>query len=416
MNPKAPQFTNIPPENPYGSPEAILEVLFQVRSAFSELISSAGADPSKTRDTARYLDLSTNLVWPVTHFINAEDILTATGEVIGRFKLEIVCDACEAKGAAADLVLQARQGIDKFEELVSHCTGDRQSFSLLLKGLSDTEVTNHQESTRKMAFQCNSSLWGVQCQFSFKAIIFVPNTEEPDQVDAIRVFGMIDFRRLRPTPWPLYWMFAYSDDGSCNQGTSIPIEPQLAGSGANFLLKDFCSDPLPVLQPIEQAFGLRLDLVEGPIGNAGLLTCVAADRLVKLQSIYHTPKKNENLAAIFDLVTPQDHMIFDVFLHQDLPFSGPPKCNLFDRLTVPRGFDPESHSDRPLPLSSQVLDLGSGLAGSTTSQYPRYLEMMDYVFLQSGIDADEFRGYRLSIRYPQIPTAAVLRWKLAKKS
>jgi hypothetical protein len=415
LDQEAPQPQDDLPEKSYGSAEAILKVLGQIGTVFSALISSTGADPGKTRDTARRLDLSINLVWPVSRIINADDILTASSEVIDRIKLEKVCDACEAKGATADVVGQARQCIEDFEELISTCTGDRQSFSLLLKGLSHSDVTSHQESTRKTAFLSNSSLWGVQCRLSFKTVIFTPNTETPDQVDAIRIFGMVDFRRLRPVPWPLCWMFGYLDDGTLDPGASVPIEPPLPGLGAIPLLKDFCSHPLPALRSVKRDYGIRFDLDEGPIGNAGLLTCVVADRLVKWQSIYKTPQKNENLGSIFDLVTPQEHMVFDIFLHQDLPPAGPPQCTLFDRLTAPRGFDPEMDTDRQLPFSNPIQDLKPGLADSAILQYPRYPQMLEHVFHQSGLDVTEFKGYRLSIRYPQIPTAADLQWELPKK-
>ena len=177
-------------------------------------------------------------------------------------------------------------------------------------------------------------------------------------------------------------------------------------------MKDFCSDPLPALRSIDQNYGKRIDLCAGPIGNAGLLTCVIADRLVEWQSIYRTPKENEYLGALFDLVTPQESMVFDVFLHRDLPLSGLPECNLFDRLGASRGFDPENDADQFLPFSNQVIELGSGLSGCDTSRYPRYSQVLEHVFHRSGIDAAEFQGYRLSIDYPQIPTAADLKWKL----
>jgi hypothetical protein len=276
-------------------------------------------------------------------------------------------------------------------------------------------VTTRHESTRKKAFHCNSLLWGVQCRLSFKTVIFTPNLEVSDQVDAIRIFGVVDFRRLRSVPWPLYWMFGYFDDGSIDAGTSIPIDAPAGGPAAIPLLREFCSDPLPALRSIERDYGRRLDLCEGPIGNAGLLTCVLADRLVKWQSIYPTPKTNEYLGALFDLVTPQESMVFDVFLHQDLPLSGPPEHTLFDRLAARRGFDPDSDPDRQLPLSNQVLNLGSGLSGSSTLRYAEYSRLLEHVFHQAGIDAAEFQGYRLSINYPQIPTAADLKWELPPK-
>ena len=410
-----PQLQSSPAGELYGSPDAILEVLFLVREALTELITAAGADPTKTRDTARRLDLNNNLLWPVSRFINAEDILTASSEVMDRVKFHKICDACEAKGAPENLVFKSRLAIDKLDQVISLSTGDRRSFALMLTGLDYEDVTMRQESTRKMAFLSNSSLWGVQCRLSFKTVIFAPNDEEADQVDAIRIFGMVDFRRLRPVPWPLYRMHGYYDDGTICPGTGIPIEQPEEGQGSIPLLRDFCSDPLPALRSVKRDYGKRFDLCEGPIGNAGLLTCVIADRLVKWQPVYNVPGKNEYMGALFDLVTPQENMFFDVFVHRDLPISGPPMCTLFDRLTAPRGFDPENDAYRQLPLSNKVLRLGPGNMGNASTQYPRYAALLEHVFQRTNLEARDFQGYRLSIRYPQIPTAADMQWKLREK-
>jgi len=399
----------------YGSPDAILEVLHQVRDSLMQLIISAGADPAKTRETARHLELSNNLVWPVSRFLNADDITTASGDVLDRLKFEKICLACAAKGSDPGLIRQNQQAIDKLHEVITVSAGDRHSFSLLLTGLGHEDVTQRQEDTRKMAFLSNSSLWGVQCRHSFKTVIFTPNADDPDHVDAIRIFGMVDFRRLRHVSWPLYRMHGYYDDGSVRPGAGIPIEPLVETMGNIPLLKDFCSQPLPALRSVKRDYGQKIDLKEGLIGNAGLLTCVVADRLVKWQSAYHIPEKNEFMGALFDLVTPMEHMLFDVFLHQDLPYSGPPDCVLLDRLTAPRGYDPKSDALLHLPLSNKVLRLGSGLMGNASAQYPQYPQLIKHVFNQVGINPGQFQGYRLSIRYPQIPTAANLSWRSPEK-
>ena len=406
---------NLGSEESYGSPDAILDVLHQVRSSLINLIISAGADPSKTRETARHLDLSNNLVWPVSRFLNADDITTASGEVLDRLKFEKICQACEEKGSDPQLLQQTRQAIAKLNDVITLSAGDRQSFSLMLTGLGHEDVTQRQEDTRKMAFLSNSSLWGVQCRHSFKTVIFTPNADDPDYVDAIRIFGVVDFRRLRPVAWPLYRMHGYYDDGSVRPGSGIPIESPVEGAGPIPLLKDFCSDPLPALRSVDRDFGQQFDLKEGLIGNAGLLTCVIADRLVKWQSAYLIPETNEYMGALFDLVTPLEHMLFDVFVHQDLPYSGPPESVLLDRLTAPRGYDPKNDALLHLPLSNKVLSLGSGLMGNASAQYPKYPHLINYVFDKVGLVPDEFLGYRLSIRYPQIPTAANLFWRSPEK-
>jgi hypothetical protein len=37
---------------------------------------------------------------------------------------------------------------------------------------------------------------------------------------------------------------------------------------------------------------------------------------------------------------------------------------------------------------------------------------MEHVFKSTGLNPVDYQGFRLSIRYPQIPTAADLQWKL----
>ena len=108
-------------------------------------------------------------------------------------------------------------------------------------------------------------------------------------------------------------------------------------------------------------------------------------------------------------------MLFDVFVHHDLPISGFPECTLLDRLTAPRGYDPENDAARQLPLSNQVLRLGQGLHGIASPHYQRYAQLMDHVFSKTGLAPADYQGYRLSIRYPQIPTAADLQWKLPER-
>ncbi len=402
-------------EELYGSPDTILKVLHMVREALIELVASTGADPTKTRDTARRLDLSINLVWPVSRFINADDILTASSEVLDRIKFEKICDACEAKGAPPDLVQQARLAIERFEEVVARSTGDRQSFSLMLTGLGYKDVTQRQESIRKMAFLSNSSLWGVQSRLSFKTVILLPNVEDPTMMDAIRIFGMVDFRRLRSMSWPLYRMHSYNDDGTIQNEDCVPLEPLVDGMNSIPFVKEFCSSPLPNLFPIKRDSVLCFDLAEGPIGNAGLLTCVIADRLVKGQPIYRVPGKHEFVSGLFDVITPLEQMLFDVYAHQDLKFFVPPQCTLLDRMTTPSGFNPRDLLVRYLPLSNQVLSLGKGLTGVATGHYPRYAQLLDYIFDRAGIDSNKFHGFRLSLRYPQITTAVHLKWKLHER-
>ncbi len=399
----------------YQSPDEILAVLHEVRRAFTEIICSAGADPDKARAMSRQLDLSYNIVWPISRFITAEDIVAATCEVLGRAKFSLMCDACEELGAAPDTVETARLATEKLNKMIKLCAGSRDNFIILLGGLVDEDVTERQEAMRKQAFIVNSSLWGIQARFNFKTVIFAPNAEHPDYLDAIRLYGMIDFRRLRNVPWPLYRLHGYNDDGSIREGTSNPIETPPTSHPELPLLEGFCSTPIPNIQAVDRPYGKRLDLCEGPIGRAGETSCVIADRLLVQQTPYKEPGYNEVIGGLLELVTPVENVMFDIFVPKDFPGDEDPQAHLVDRLSSSRGFDPTNFESRDLPFTAKVQKLESSISGCATDRYPAYLDLLAHVMGRTRLSIMDFVGYRIMMPYPQIPTALTLTWPLPNK-
>ena len=124
----------------------------------------------------------------------------------------------------------------------------------------------------------------------------------------------------------------------------------------------------------------------------------------------------ENKADIFSALLREyrELLIADLFVHRDLAFELPPEALLYSCLFS--GVDapwPARDTDR-MPLTEQVHDLGRP-ASAATPHVPRYPQMLEVVYDRLGREARDFRGYRLLMPYPPIPSALVLRYGLAER-
>jgi hypothetical protein len=112
------------------------------------------------------------------------------------------------------------------------------------------------------------------------------------------------------------------------------------------------------------------------------------------------------------LFTPAEFVNVDMFLHRDLSYNMPPDVSIFDRLSSPRGYNPDMDERRQLPVSSGILSLGNGIAGCSTLKIPEYLPMLEHVMGKIGFDPNDFKAYRFSMKFPPIPSAVIFRFKL----
>lgn len=391
----------------YGSPTEILEVIHLVKESLIRMISATGADPAKTRQTARMLEVDHNYVWPATRINNTDDILVVAEHIPTTKRIEVLCQACLKFGASEADITAMREAMAKFEHLVKVSAGDRESFSDLALGLTYEDVTSRQEATRKAAFRAQSSLWGVQARVNFKTAIHSPVADNPKRFHCVRLGGLVGLKRLRPIPWSVYRMAVYNEKGDLEEQTSTPLDPELGDSLELPLLKQFCSQPLADIYSIKADQDLRFDIASGPIGNVGALDCVFGDLLPDFDSIYAT-EDDKLQSGMIDLQTPTEMLMFDFFVHKDLPFQVPPNVMHLDRLNAPRGYNTTSDGWNQLPLSNQVTHLPPGLSGCASTFFPQYRDLVEYAFSRLGHSAHEFDGYRFTMKYPTIPSAVVM--------
>jgi hypothetical protein len=397
--------------SPQPFPVHARSVVRALRGSFSDLLLAMGADPLDPASLCREGGLTRTLAWKISKMIQADDPAVVLGHMPGASGVNILLRAAERAGTGPDRLQAARNAVADFERLIDvHC-GDRATLEIMGGELSDAGRRQRDEVHRKMLFQGASYVWGAQARVSLKLGIVGPG-REPGLLDFASVNAMFDFRRLRPdVTWALASRRSRNDDGTpMETSASEALDPASAAPGSAPLMPAFCSQPLPQLRRIESRISTRFELVEGPVGNTGALTCVFG--AVQRNIPYYRSPANEWGEHNASCDIPSETMLFDLFLHESFRFAHEPEALLFS--------DVDGRSDscdrrRALPLNETLQDLGVGPSPPAMPDVPEYRKMASYAFDRMGWSPADFRGFRMRIAYPAYPTAVILRYRLPEK-
>ncbi len=389
------------------------QVLQGIRGALTELVASVGADPQSPQDLARRFGLNKNLTWKLTKIINSTGLVSIIQHLPGRPGLSILLRTMAEQGAPKAALQQVSTAMQEFEDMVvMHC-GDRATLDLMISSRVRDNV-ELRETSRKLAFQGNSAIWGVQSRVRLATHVVGPSGVDRERLDVASIGGVIDHRRLRPAATcPFYRSHIRNDDGSEVRVKPEPLDPTIAGDEVPFLA-DFCSSPLPKIQAISESDGLLYELCEGPVGNTAAITCILGFVTRAAFSRYRD-ETNVVGAHLAPITAPSEALVFDLFLHEDLSFEMP-RASIHTRLAGSKDL-PLSQCDRDvLPVLESVQELGNGLTVIPTPLIPTYPEMIGKALDRLGWKAQAFRGYRFLMRYPPVLTVAVLRYALHPRS
>jgi len=391
------------------SPEDVTRMLHSIRAAFADLLHSVGADLSRSRETARQLELSRGLIWRVSTIVASDDMAVVAQKMPTRESVERLCRACGAQGASTESIENTRAAVREFEDTVKRFSGDRKSLAMILSSAASKDITDQQEPARKLAYQANSTIWGTQARVQLQSSFIAPSSNnEIGTVDYASVSALIGIRRLRSVSWPVYVASVRGDEGQSLAFTYEPIDRANAMPEGPPLLMEYCSSPLPEIRALPLESGTVYSLAEGPIGNPGIAT-VAFGIISRGGQTRYRSENDEVLNFGTYMHTPVERIVMDLFVHRDLGLPLPPDVMLIDRMVHPHqeGISVEEAERKRMLISVDPRELSPGLASSVTPQIPWYPRLLNDVYERGGWTPDDFRGYRLEMNYPPNPTALV---------
>lgn len=380
----------------------------KVRAALTELYAAVGADPAAPQTVSRTIGINRNLAWKLSRIVLATDPVETVQHVPGRSGVDILLRSFGEHGAPESARDRVREAAAEFDRMVATHAGSRSGLELMLGSMLPHRVDPLLlESSRKLAFQGQSAIWGVQAKTRFAAQIVAPNATIEDHVDLAVVSGHTEFRRLRPvTRWPLQYERTW--------GSADPAYESIddsAPAGASPFLREFCTPEAPEVDLRIEGENRIHELPEGPVGNTASFT-YAFGFLHRVFASIRADEPGDVAEHSVVCDTPSEWLVIDLLLHRDLPITAKPgfcTCHLMQE-RFPLSADESYH----LPKLGEVQELGEGPPLVATPHVPRHHEMLSLACDRLGHPIEAFRGYRFTLSYPPIPTRSAFYYPLAE--
>lgn len=390
----------------------VLSSFHELRAAVAGLLSAVGADPTKTRESARLLGLNRGLAWRLTRIVRAPDSPAVVSDVPSRQSMRTFIEACRDLGAPREPVEAAFEAVESFEQSVDRCSGDRKTLAMMMANHSGSGRGTEQEKARRKLYEGASSVWGVQADIRFVSVFVYPSEDDPTKLSAGHVTGYVGFRRLSQRSWPMSYEAVHKATGEAAPIQKEPLEPEGVHEGELQLLKSFCDPPDLKIEVNRSGDYKRFELAAGPVGNKGVTTCVFGSLL---RSIYDRYSAQPDTAGFMVLLqTPVERVVFDMFVHKDLGVGLPPRTQLLDRLTYPHNNDESEFDRQKLSISEEAVMLPSSAAGAIHAEIPWYPKLLNFVTGRIGKDMSEFNASRFEMAYPPISTTLSRRFDLQR--
>jgi hypothetical protein len=384
-----------------------------LRTVLTELLNGAGVLHARPQELAREFKLNKNLAWKISKLVHEPPNHETLSFIPGTSGFQIVLSAFAKHGLDAATLAKAEAAFQSFQDMVERHADDRTTLQLLIDSLAAQGGDGRRlEESRRLAFQGNTGILGIQARVRFASFFVAPNPEDPTKLDTAFLGGLLGVRRFRPNAaWPLNRNTSFNDDGSpCPMPNTIPLDPLFPGPGPT-LIGDFCSKPTPEVCVRNLPRMEIYELGPGPIGNSGV-----ADICLGHYTLGDVPRyrdeHNKNGEFHLFLASPVETLQFDIVLHKDLGVEDLPDPILALNFNHAEARPQERSPDEQLPMPEKPRLLFGARPAFSTPLVERYNEMTDLVFERLQWKPEDFRAWRLELSYPPLPATLVLSFPL----
>lgn len=393
-------------------------VALMLRDSLEPIVRWISGQTLRPATVARELEIDRTLAARIVRGVKSPVPALVFKEVPSPAGLRIFMDACQRTGVPQQLVDDLGDSVRGFERLIDEFSGGRSELEAALSAW-DPGVRQRAEHAAKQAIhKAMCTLLGYQTEVMVGSLIVAPSRDDEEALDTVNVLGKFGIRRLR-TSSPIT-VFGRRQDlppppgkraeaGSHGNGVETLGGEVNAQDAHAYLLREFCTNPLPPLNLFSNA-GLKLyTLPEGqpsinrPVDLVGVLRHRADSQR------YATPEMKNRWASQVVRI-PSRYFVSDVFMHKSAyPDSTPVVTTTLHGLATNVRPDVPSFQLDKIDLSIPIQSLGRGLTDADLRELPRYRSMMATIFDRLGWNPDDFRGYRVRVQYP-VPMVAISYW------
>jgi len=330
--------------------------------------------------------------------------------VPGPKPLREVVGAAQGLGVPAPECVRATALIDEFDALIRTYAGDRSALKAMLSAWLPEERREFEAQRRQAIFKALTELEGVSCELALESRILAPSAT-PGMLDIIAVKAMLGIDRIRPDAVvKLATRRVLTNESGAPVALGDEIAPPRTPLNINgdpaldglhtVRLDDFCEAPPAPLEA--RTYGQYVQYSLGPtgFGPASKVDLVIAE-VNRAELPHRAPSRERPPYMFFIPEMPGRKMMFDVLVDSDVYGGLGPELLCYD--TTGLGAAIPGDPARTLDLRScteTALALGPGLARLRVLEFPRYTQLLEFVFVRLGLDPGRFRSYRFSQSYP----------------
>lgn len=316
--------------------------------------------------------------------------------------LRSLVQAAQVQQVGAAIVAAAEHQISELEQLIRRLGGKKSNLDTVIGSERLEAREKIERSAKQSIYRGMSNLFGVQSALSLTSYFVYPS-DNPLRCNELACYGNQQMHRLRPDLTTMVGGRKLMGSGEQAAGLALAREvlhrATVDDSGYSIALKPFCSEPFPQIEV--QQFGDKFLYTLPGQGGGDLQELSLVFASIESEASARVANDRET-SALFMFVprNPAQELLLDVFVHRDI-WQG-----IEPRLEVTRADRILAVEDRLeldlLDFTEQIQSLGTGDPGVPSRVFPRYLELVSMIRQQMSWTADEFRLFRLQVKYPVV--------------
>lgn len=385
-------------------PGDVTRALGEIRELSRAIIEAICGSEARAKDVSDRFGLHAKLGWQIWHVANSEP-LAGYRFLPNPHGIAYWRKSGEERGIPGDLYDRLDASVQRLRSYAALHAGDEDMFDMLVDSSAEVNSEDAEIRWRKQAFLGNAFTFGARAKCLLNTGILFPN-EGGQTFNIVRITGLIDLVRTRPgVRWPISKTIVKHHDGSEPNIRREAVLPQPDDSQVPFLTP-YCTQPLPQIERRSDGKRVYDDLLAGPVGLTGASTLFIGEILHNIGPTYASYEGEE---AHFGsgVRTPAELLITDHIVHKSLFPDAKRELRLYSEL-----ISSTAHGDVDvLTVSERLQHLGQGIHRTRTAEVPRYAEILTDAFDRIGFDPNDFAVYRIRMKYPPIPTSAMV-WHL----
>lgn len=362
------------------------------------VIESLADRPTRAVEIERSLGIGRNIAHRFARALNEPDIIEAIHLGPGPVPLRQILRASQRRGAARQLVSQARAALREFEQMIEQHAGDRSTLDVMMGGWLPPVRDRTELLARQSIHRGFSHIRGCSARFQLALAFIHPSQTDPAAADGLICELLRNIVRLREG--------ARVRCGSLTRLAAPGISgPYTLDGRAVESPQDVLLSPWSTMSPDAFRFeraeqSAWIELADNRLGVSMPVDVALAMRHDACINLTRRADVAPGAGPVVDMQLPAEQLVFDVYVHESL-FPG----------QTPRLVMRDPAADRALPKTTRyrsdltMFEIDAHFAPLSRSRaalkwMSDYDQLLAEVAEKTRWPLDDFRSYRATIRYP----------------